>query len=94
MRVFKNVLTPPFKFLRSKRHLSRKYNDDSLLLGEIFGGNFDRKFYISKEAAKKFKWWIRNIFDAFAPIKLQPFDITVLMQIRMQVWKSREAQIK
>ena len=30
------VLTPPFKYLRSKGHLSVKYIDDSLLLGETF----------------------------------------------------------
>ena len=39
------------------------------------GGNFDRKAYISEEAANELKWWIRNIFDAFAPIKLPPFDL-------------------
>ena len=32
------------------------------------GGNFVRKAYLSEEAANKLKWWIRNIFDAFAPI--------------------------
>ena len=36
LRVFTNVLTPPFKYLRSKGHLSVKYIDDSLLLGETF----------------------------------------------------------
>ena len=36
MRVFTNVLTPPFKYLRSKGLLSVKYTDDSLLLGETF----------------------------------------------------------
>ena len=36
VRVFTKVLTPPFKYLRSKGHLSVKYNDDSLLLGETF----------------------------------------------------------
>ena len=41
------------------------------------GSNFDRKAYISEEAANKLKWWIRNIFGAFAPIKLPPFDLTI-----------------
>ena len=36
VRVFTKVLTPPFKCLRLKGHLSVKYIDDSLLLGEIF----------------------------------------------------------
>ena len=36
VRVFTKVLTPPFKCLRSKGHLSIKYNDDSLLLGQTF----------------------------------------------------------
>ena len=36
VRVFTKVLSPPFKYLRSKGHLSVKYNDDSLLLGETF----------------------------------------------------------
>ena len=41
------------------------------------GRNFDRKAYISEEAANELKWWIRNIFHAFAPIKLPPFDLTI-----------------
>ena len=36
LRVFTKVLTPPFKYLRPKGHLSVKYVDDSLFLGEIF----------------------------------------------------------
>ena len=40
-------------------------------------GIFVRKAYISEEAANKLKWWIRNAFDAFAPIKLPPFDLTL-----------------
>ena len=36
VRVFTNVLTPPFKYLWSKGHLSVKCIDDSLLLGETF----------------------------------------------------------
>ena len=36
LRVFIYVLTPLFKYLRSKGHLSVKYVDDSLFLGEIF----------------------------------------------------------
>ena len=36
VRVFTKVLTPPCKYLRSKGHLSLKYIDDSLLLGETF----------------------------------------------------------
>ena len=33
LRFFTNVLTPPFKYLRSKGHLPVKYIDDSLFLG-------------------------------------------------------------
>ena len=36
MKVFAEVLTCPFKYIRSKGHLSVKYIDDSLLLGETF----------------------------------------------------------
>ena len=36
VRVFTKVLTPPFKYLRSKEHFSVKDIDDSLLLGETF----------------------------------------------------------
>ena len=36
VRVFTKVLTPPFKYLRSKEHFPMKYIDGSLLLGEIF----------------------------------------------------------
>ena len=40
-------------------------------------GNFGRKAYISEKAANKFKWWIKNIFDAFAPIKLTPSNLMI-----------------
>ena len=36
LRVFTNVLTPPFKYLKSKGHLSVKYIDHSLFLGDTF----------------------------------------------------------
>ena len=36
VRVFTKVLTPPFKYLRSKEQFSVKDIDDSLLLGEAF----------------------------------------------------------
>ena len=36
VRVFTKVLTPPFKYLKSKGHLPVKYIDGSLLLGETF----------------------------------------------------------
>ena len=36
VRVYAKVLIPPFKYLKSKRYLSGKYIDDSLLLGETF----------------------------------------------------------
>ena len=41
------------------------------------GGNFDRKAYISEEAENELNWEMRNILDAFAPIKLPPFDLTI-----------------
>ena len=40
------------------------------------GSNFDRKAYISEEAANELEWPIRIIFGAFASIKLPPFDLT------------------
>ena len=36
VRVFTKDFTSPFKYLRPKEHLSVKYIDDSLLLGETF----------------------------------------------------------
>ena len=36
LRVFTNVLTPPFKYLRPKGHLSVKNMDESLFLRETF----------------------------------------------------------
>ena len=36
LRVFTNLLTPAFKYLRSKEHFSVKCIDDSLFLGETF----------------------------------------------------------
>ena len=50
------------------------------------GGNFDRKAYISDEAADKLQWWIRNIFDAFAPNKLPPFDLTIFSDASLEGW--------
>ena len=50
------------------------------------GGNFDRKAYISEEAANELKWWIKNIFDAFAPIKLPPFDLTIFSDASLESW--------
>ena len=35
---------------------------------------FDRKAYIFEEVANELKWWITNIFYAFATIKFPPFD--------------------
>ena len=34
VRKFTKIMYPPFKHLRSKRHLSVKYLDDSFLIGE------------------------------------------------------------
>ena len=42
--------------------------------------------YISEEAANQLKWWIRNIFDAFAPIKLLPFDLTIFSDASLEGW--------
>ena len=50
------------------------------------GGNYDRKAYISEEAAKELKWWIRNIFDAFAPIKFPPFDLIIFSDASLEGW--------
>ena len=50
------------------------------------GSNFDKKPYISKEAAHELKWWIRNIFDAFSPIKLLPFDLTIFFDASLEGW--------
>ena len=47
---------------------------------------FDRKRFISEEAANELKWWIRNIFYAFAPIKLQPFDLTIFSDASLEGW--------
>ena len=50
------------------------------------GDNFDRKAYISQEAANEIEWWIRNIFDAFALIKLAPFDLIIFSDASLQGW--------
>ena len=50
------------------------------------GGNFDRKAYISEEAANELKWWIRNIFDAFAPISLASFYLTIFSDASLESW--------
>ena len=50
------------------------------------GGNFDRKAYFSEEAANELQWWIRNIFDAFAPIKFPVFDLTIFSDTSLEGW--------
>ena len=50
------------------------------------GGNFDRKAYISEEAENELKWEMRNILDAFAPIKLPPFDLTIFSDASLKDW--------
>ena len=50
------------------------------------GGSFDRKAFISEEAGNELKWWIRNIFDAFAPIKLPLFDLTIFSHANLESW--------
>ena len=49
-------------------------------------GNFDRKACISEEAANELKWWIRNIFDAFAHIKLPSFDLAIFSDASLEGW--------
>ena len=39
--------------------------------------NPDRKAYILEKIQNKLKWWIRNIFNVFAPIKLPPFSLAI-----------------
>ena len=50
------------------------------------GDNFDRKAYILEKVANELKWWMRNIFDAFAPIKLPPFDLTISSDSSLEDW--------
>ena len=54
------------------------------------GGNFDWKAYVSEEAAKELKQQIRNIFDAFAPIKSPPVDLTIFPHESLEVWEGTE----
>ena len=58
------------------------------------GGNFDRKAYISEEAVNELKWYIRNIFDAFAPIKLPPFDLTISSDASLEGWEGTDRVTK
>ena len=62
-----------YKELKKKK----KCKVQSLATSDGMERNFVRKAYIPEEAANKLKWWIRNAFDAFAPIKLPPFDLTL-----------------
>ena len=50
------------------------------------GGSFSRIAYISEEAADELQWWIKNIFDAFAPIKLPAFDLTIFSDASLEGW--------
>ena len=48
------------------------------------------KLNISEEAANELKWWIRNIFGAFAPIKLLPFDLTIFSDASLEGWRGTD----
>ena len=50
------------------------------------GGNFDRRAFISEEAGDELQWWIRNIFDGFAPINFPPFDVTIFSDASLEGW--------
>ena len=50
------------------------------------GGKFDKKAYISEEATDELQCWIRNILDAFAPIKLPPFYLTIFSDASLKGW--------
>ena len=54
------------------------------------GRNFDRKTYISEEAANELRWCIRNISDAFVPIKSPPFDLRIVLEISRCRWNRIE----
>ena len=60
-----------YKELKKKKKKNAKYSPWLHLMAFLSGK------LISEEAANKLKWWIRNAFDAFAPIKLPPFDLTL-----------------
>ena len=53
-------------------------------------GNFDRKAYISEKGADELQWWMRNIFDAFARIKLPPFDLTFFSDASLKDWRGTD----
>ena len=52
----------------------------------LSGGNFDRRAYISQEAANELQWRIKKFFDAFASIKLPPFDLTTFSDASLEGW--------
>ena len=61
-----------YKELKKKKKKKKKCKVQSLATSD---GIFVRKDYIPEEAANKLKWWIKNVFDAFAPIKRLPFNL-------------------
>ena len=50
------------------------------------GGNFDRKAYISEEAANELKWSIRNFFILLHPLNPPPFDLTIFSDASLEGW--------
>ena len=41
-------------------------------------------------AADELQWWIRNIFDVFAPIKFPLFDLTIFSYASLEGWGSTD----
>ena len=80
------VIVSSFRAAPYDQMYSRKLEKCKVQSLATSGGNFDRKAYISEEAANELKWWIRNIFDAFASIKIPPFDLTIFSDAILEGW--------
>ena len=80
------VIVSSFRAVPYDQMYSRKLEKCKVQSLATSGGNFDRKAYISEEAANELKWWIRKIFDAFASIKIPPFDLAIFSDAILEGW--------
>ena len=51
------------------------------------------KFISQRKPANELQRWIRNIFDAFAPIKLLQFDLTTFSDTSLEGWGCTADQV-
>ena len=84
------MIVPAFRAVLYGKMYFRKFENCKVQFLARSGGNFDRKAYISEEAANELKWWIKNFFHAFVLIKLPSFDLTIFSDTSFEDWEGTD----